>query len=328
MPSTEYYLDKADHLSADLVTGGALQPEMRARFYRVAMKESKLFGMIRTEEMNAPEMRLDKLIAPETVFQPGTEGVVLPDAARSKLGTDSINMVTHELVAEAQWSYNIVEDNIERNNWGNLVVDTIGKVARLNWEDLLINGDKSIVVPAYDPNDAASIRAWKRARLLKSNDGLLARVNSNVVDAGGQRLHAGLLKSSVQTMEEQFRDGAMRFFTSSNAVSDYWESIASRQTALGDQAFQSTGEAPFQGRRVTPLMFWPGTLGVDADRTSAVLIDPKNIVWGVQRDMTVDTMKDIRRRMYILVMTCRVAMNLEHEPASVRIDDIKNSPDV
>lgn len=322
----KYYLEKADQVSADLISGGLLQPEQMMQFYRVAIKQSTFLQRIRKVEMGAPEWQESKLISPGTVLQPGTEGMVLPDAARSKLGTDSISMTSRELVGEVQWTYNLLEDNIERGTFKDTLVNMMGVVAGNDWEDLLINGDTSIVVPALDENDANSIAAWKRARLLKTQGGLLVKLVSNVVDAGNVRLNAGILKTAAQTMPIPFRR-MTQFFTSDNAVEDYWESIAARQTALGDTAFQSTGEAPFKGRRVIPIEFWPDTLGLNADQTSAVLINPKNILWGVQRNMTIRTVEDIRRRCYITVFTCRVAMELEHEPAAVLIENIKNSPD-
>jgi hypothetical protein len=238
-----------------------------------------------------------------------------------------VTLITRELVGEAQYSYNTVEDNIEQESFGPMLVDTMGRVAGNDWEDVLVNGDATIVVPALDENSAASVAAWKRARLLKTMDGVLVKLVSNVVDAGGVRMNAGILKAAAQTMPIPFRDG-QQFFTSSNAVDDYWETIAARQTAMGDQAFQSSGEAPYKGKKVVPLEIWPTALGVDANLTSAMLIDPANIILGVQRKMTIETMKDIRRRMYIVVFSCRIAVQLEHEPAALLIENILNSPDV
>jgi hypothetical protein len=327
MPTTQQYLEKADQISTDLVAGGQLQPEQRQEFYRVAFRESRLLERIRKVEMKAPEAEIDKLIAPGTVLQPGTEAVVLPDAARSKLGFDKVTLLTRELVGEAHYSYNVVEDNIENGTFGSTLVDTMGQVARNDWEDVIINGDTSIVVPALDENDPENVAAWKRARLLKSMDGVLVKLTSHVVDAGGARLNAGILKAASQTMPIPFRK-KQQFFTSDNAVDDYWETIAARQTAMGDDAFQRSGEAPYKGKKVIPLEIWPSTLGVDADRTSAMLIDPKNIILGVQRKMTIETMKDIRRRVYIVVFSCRIAVQIEHEPAALLIENILNSPDV
>jgi hypothetical protein len=327
MTTTAEYLQKADQMSADLLAGGQLQTEQMKTFYEVAISQSELIKRIYKVEMGAPEWQLDKTIAPGTVLQPGTEGVVLPDAARSKLGFDKVTMQSRELVGEFQWSYHLLEDNIERGRFKDTLVRRMGEVAGNDWEDLLINGDTSIVVPALDENDVNSIAAWKRARLLKVQEGLVVKATSHVVDAGGSRLNAGILKSAQQTMPIPFRK-KLQFFTSDNAVADYWETVAARQTALGDQAYQETGEAKFRGMKVTPLDIWPSTLGVDADRTVAMLFDPKNVVWGVQRDMTIRTMEDIRRRCYVTVFSCRVAMQIQHEPAVVKIENVQNSADV
>jgi len=49
---------------------------------------------------------------------------------------------------------------------------------------------------------------------------------------------------------------------------------------------------------------------------------PKNIIFGVQRDIMIETDKDIRSRMLIIVLTMRSAINIEESEAAVRINNI------
>ena len=55
---------------------------------------------------------------------------------------------------------------------------------------------------------------------------------------------------------------------------------------------------------------------------NAVLTRPDNIIWGVWRDIMVETDKDIRSQVYIIVLTLRAGMVLEEPDAIVLLNGI------
>ena len=56
-----------------------------------------------------------------------------------------------------------------------------------------------------------------------------------------------------------------------------------------------------------------------------ILTHPQNIIWGVQRQISVETDRDIRARTYIIVLTLRVDMKFETEDAVVEINGINEA---
>lgn len=326
MPMTNGELiAKADQRLADFSAGGLLNAEQRPKFYEVMFKDKKLLPQITTVEMKAPEFEISKATVDDIVLQPATEGVVLPDAARSKITPSKSTIVSYELMGEVHVSYSVLEDNIEGDTFRNLLVRMIGAKVGANLEELVIKGDTSIVLP--DPD--VSITAWKRARLLKTFDGMLKKMTTNTGNAGGARLSKQILKAMWQTLPIEFRAlPNMKWVTSENGVADYWDSIADRQTAAGDAAYQATGEASYMGRKVTSVPLWPDDLGGTADRTDVALLDPRNAHLGIHREITMESEKNIRAREYIVVFHMRVGFNFRHEPETVLFSNILNSADL
>jgi len=66
-----------------------------------------------------------------------------------------------------------------------------------------------------------------------------------------------------------------------------------------------------------------GTAVVNGSK--AMLINPKNIVFGVHRDITYEMQRQPRKRIIEVTMTMKVDFELEEENATVKITNIKHS---
>lgn len=325
--SNTVWMEKADQAVADLSAGGLMQPELQQTFFRVMMKKSKILRELQNKNMSSYSFEIDNVLPDEVILQPGTESTVLPTAARSKLqfGKSILNVV--ELVGEVEWSYQTVEDNIERGTFDNLVVSSIGERVASNVEDIVISGDTSITVPAMGATDA-SILAWKRARMRKSFNGINAKITSRTVDAGGSRLNKNVLKAALQTMPEEFTVDGLKFYTNRNAVADFHDSKANRQTPGGDKAFEESGDTNFQGWPVVQIPQWPRNLGVNSNMTTVALFDPKTAYVGFHRQITLERDRQVRARKYIAVWSMRVGFQFAYEPGTLLITNVRADADI
>jgi hypothetical protein len=52
---------------------------------------------------------------------------------------------------------------------------------------------------------------------------------------------------------------------------------------------------------------------------------PKNIIWGIQRDIMIETDKDIRRRVLIIVLTMRCDVKIEEPQACVVVENFTDA---
>jgi hypothetical protein len=86
--------------------------------------------------------------------------------------------------------------------------------------------------------------------------------------------------------------------------------IASRQTGLGDAALTSSAPLNMLGVNVKGAALIPDTM--------AFLLNPKNIIFGVQRRISIAMENEIRERAVVIVMTLRIDHKYEEEDMVVK----------
>ena len=151
---------------------------------------------------------------------------------------------------------------------------------------------------------------------LTLKDGFLLQTTSNVVDAAGASIHKGIFKAGVKAMPDQYlrNRAAMRHMISIDNETEYRDTFANRETALGDASLQGFNALYAYGTPVEPIALMPSTSGL--------LTNPQNLIFGIQRQIHVEVDKDIRARSYIIVLTARVDFKIEQETAVVKYQNI------
>jgi hypothetical protein len=102
----------------------------------------------------------------------------------------------------------------------------------------------------------------------------------------------------------------MRFYVSPHAEIEWLDGLASRQTPMGDAKIGTHLPQPAFGVPVKAAALMPDE--------NYLFTYPKNIILGVQRKVMVETDRDIRARVLIVVLTMRVDLVYEEEDAVVK----------
>ena len=311
MTTNRELLRKADITIADLQTnGGYLLPEQANVFIRKLLTAPTLLAQVRRVRMMSPERKINKIQFAERIMKVATSATPLAEADRSKPTTEQITLNSKEMIAEVRLPYDVIEDNIERGDIGAMtdtggsptsgglrdtIMTLIAERAALDLEEQAILGDTT----SGDP-------------FLALQDGYLKRFTSNVVDAAGAPISRTVLKNGMKTMPNQYRRNRsqLKHFVSTEQEIEYRDTIASRETSLGDAQLQSTAPVYAAGAVVEGVGLMPGAKGM--------LTHPMNLIFGVQRDITFETDKDISARVYIIVVTIRAALQIEEELAGVK----------
>lgn len=316
MSANEQLLQKADWAIGDLTANsGLLNPEQANAFIRKLLIQPTLLAQARRVVMNSPTRKINKIQFASRILKAGyTSGLsrALDDTAnreRSKPTTEQIQLNTKEVIAEVRLPYEVIEDNLERGNIGlsrdgggassggivSTIMDLIAERAALDLEELAILGDTG----SADP-------------FLALTDGYLARFTSNVVDAGGAAISRTILKNGSKTMPTQYRRNRaqMRHYVSTENEIEYRDTLANRETSVGDAMHQSLSPVYAAGTQVEGVGLMPSANGL--------LTHPLNLIFGIQRQIHIESDKDIQRREYIIVLTARVDMQVEEELAGVK----------
>lgn len=303
---------RADIALSDLTTdGGILNPEQQETFIRNLIDMPTILQEVRTVVMNAPQRNINKIGFGSRILRPAPQSggsgtgdtgadpveprhLALADRAKTDLG--QVTLTTVEVIAEVHIPDEVLEDNIERGDLQNTILALIAERAALDLEELIIQGD------------TASGDAY-----IALLDGVLKLSISNVVDAGGDPVGLAVFNNMKKAMPTRFRRnlGALRWYNSMDVESDYRVQVAQRGTSLGDAVLTGTTPLPVLGTPMRGVALLPNANGL--------LLNPQNVIWGIQRNVRIERDRDIRARSWIIVLTMRVALQIEEVDAVVKL---------
>ena len=315
MTSTQSLLRKADLTIQDLRdNGGELLPEQAATFIRKLIKNPKLIRQARVVEMTSPQRRINKIGFASRILRKATSAVALTEAQRSKPTTEQIELITKEQIAEVRIPYDVMEDNIERattaHNEGSntgpgalrqTLIELIAERAATDTEELLLLASTGYT-NGSDQDDED---------FLSQLDGWIARSEDegNVVDINGAMITKNVFKQGKMALPVQYQRNlpAMRHFISVNQETEYRDTIADRGTGLGDNVIQGMAPVYAYGVPIEALDWMPEDKGL--------FCNPLNLIFGIQRQVSMEFDKDITSRVYIIVVTMRIDCQIEESEA-------------
>lgn len=318
MLNMKQILAKADMALADLATGGLMNPEQSDNFIRILAQDTNLLNDVRTIRMARPKMTVNKLDLASRALRVANQGTIssplsgeegtraLARADRTKITTSKVELDTYEVIAEVNLPYEVLEDNIEggaidNTRFQQTVLDKLAERIRIDIEDVMINGDTG-------SGDS----------FLAQRDGVIELATSNIVNNSGAALDAVTFNEMHQSLPDKFKRviDRYKFYVSHNKRLQYMMQVAQRQTGLGDSVLvggSGTNFAPFG----TPLI---GVASMPSG--TALMLDPSNILFGVQRNMRLEFDRDTRERVLVMVFTMRFDFKLEQEDMVVKATNI------
>lgn len=301
-------LRKADLALSELTSGGGvLQPEQAARFMRILIDESVLMDKSTVVPMASPKQLIDKIRFGSRILRAGEEATALAEADRAKPDLTKVELDAKLFKAEVRLADEILEDNIERGQMRNTIMQLMGERIALDMDEILANGDTG----SADP-------------YLAQFDGIRAQATSNVVAVGGQVTNKTIFRDMLKAMPSEFlrNKRAMSFLTSIDSDLDYRDVLADRGTTLGDRFLEQESPVSYSGIPLVAVPVFPENLGGGTNETEMILTDPRNITVGMHRRVRMETDKDISEGVVKIVATLRMDMKYAEETAVVKATGI------
>lgn len=307
--SNRTLLEKADLALADLTAGGGvLLPAQAQKFMRLLIKQSVLMQMATVVPMASPKHQIAKIKFGSRILRRGSEATALPVADRSRPDMSYLELDAQLVKAEVHLSDEVLEDNIERGELRQTILEMIAEAAGRDMEEVIINGDTA----SADP-------------FLATLDGLLKQATSHIVDAGGVALTKNFLRDLLKSLPNEYlRDKKqMAFLTSVDAELDYRNSLADRATVGGDRFIEEDTPALYSGVPVKPVPLFPENLGPGANRTVALLCNPKNVHVGIWRQIRLESFRDVSAGVLRVVATMRFDAKFAEEAGVAKLINIQ-----
>ena len=300
--ATRDIIAKADIAVSNLISNGGFDTQQTDTFIRGLIDMPTLLNEIRVVPMPSPQFTINKMgIGTRALHGAPASGTALADAKRTATTTSKITLNSKELMCEVHIPYDVLEDNVEKAGIGGTIMALVRDKVSIDLEELVVNGDTT-TLPATDD-------------LLCMCDGVLKRATSHVLDHTGTPVAVSLdpFKDMLKAMPNKYlrNRSAMRYYVSPHAEIDYATWLATRTTPLGDTRILGDYSGnPALGSMVKPC--------ANMANAKAIFTDPKNIILGIQRNISVETDKDIRTRVLIFVLTMRVDVQIEETDAIVK----------
>lgn len=291
--------------------GGILPPSLGRKFVDYTIDYSRLLQMVTVVTLKTPKSRSNSIDMPGRVMRPGHEGTALAAKDRARPEFDHTEHDAQLFKGEIELTDEVLEDNIEGAEFEDTVMRALSKAWARDTEEVVIRGDK-------DSDDD----------LYAQFDGALKSANVNVVNAAGARLDRLLLRDMLAAMpEEHARDEeSLRYLCSRKGEMAYRESLANRNTSLGDAAIGAVGGAMkrvgYGGIPLQKIPLMPENVGSGGNKTNVVLCDPKNIEVGIYRKIRMRSAPDIRKGVVFTVITMRMDAIWQRKDAVVKGIDV------
>ncbi|MGG0902349.1 phage major capsid protein [Bacillus subtilis] len=304
-------INKAEMTLSTLESGGIMNPTQASTFIRMVQDTPTILRDARVIQMDHDTQKIEKIGFGQRILRAAQEGVALTKDQKSVPSTSTVNLSTKEVIAEVNITYDTLENNIEKDGLQNTIMQMIAERAAVDIEELLVNGD------------TASSDSY-----LAQLDGIRKQATSHIVDAAGEELTRQIFKRGYKAVPPKYLriPQEFRFYTSPGIEVEWKDRVADRQTNLGDAAVQgglsSAFGVPIEGiANLQPYTIGEGDTA--ADVSDIILTHPKNIILGFSRNIRIEVDKDIRRRMFIIVLTAKLDSVFEEEDAVAKIVKVK-----
>ena len=323
--------------------GGLLTPAQSGTFIDYMWDATTLGAQVRTIAMAADEVELDRMAIGERLVRGATEAV--DNGVNAAVAFSKVSLGTVKFRMDWELSSESLEDGLEGEALEDHIARLMAAQAANDLEDLAINGDT---------------QGHQGDALLKGFDGWRKRLffGGTVLDANSitlpdgtadSGLHRGTFNSALRAMPRKFmgRRGALRFYTAAGLLQDYMYSAQFVESLQGgfatgqgaqpgsanDNPGPNAGWSPTSpyGVRASEVPLFPeydvdldgSGVGTTTGKGSDLwLVDPKNLIWGVRRQIQVFREFKPKKDAIEYTMYTRVGANVENPQASVVVKNV------
>lgn len=314
----EARVKRADLALSDLASnGGLLTPEQNETFIDAVQDVPTLLaanGGVRVIRMSAPSYKANRIGFNSRILRAARQVGSALDAGgndryvraadRAKPTTTQIQLDTDEVIAEVRIPYEVLEDNIEGEALQTHLIRLIANRAAYDLEELCVAGD------------TASVDAF-----LALQDGWLKLLNAHVVNNLSAGISPAMFTTGLLALPQKYhrRLPELKHVVSVANTLRYRQNVAARATGYGDSALTQNIDLWAGGVQIISAAQL-ATVGTNGNIGFTTFLE--NLLFGIQRNVRIEYERDIRSREFVIVVTARVAVQVEDSDAGVKYTNI------
>lgn len=285
-------------IATGTLTSGLLNPEQARKFIQQTFDATNLGGLVRHEMRTAKTGEIDKIGIASRIVRKKTENT--DDGYRADVKTSQIEYATTAIRLPWEITEETLRENIEGQNFEQIVTNLMTTQLGVDMEDLYLNGDE-----ATDSGDADY-------DFLKINDGWLKQIGNggHVYDASTESdMSLDMFYKALGSIPNKYNNGKLRWLMSPKRAQEWELFLLNKVIGQGGAVPDSVYSSPAR----IPTVECPS---LSDDRI--ILTDPKNLIvvntYGVQIRKTMEGKEAIMmdKRFYVT--------HLDYDPIIEELD--------
>lgn len=280
------------------LASGLLNPEQARKFIQQTFDATNLGGLVRHEMRTAKTGEIDKIGIGRRILRKKTENT--DDNYRAGVNTSQIEYSTTAVRLPWEITEETLRENIEGQNFENIVTNLMTTQLGVDMEDLYLNGDE-----ATEPTD-------KDYDFLKINDGWIKQIGNggHVYDATSEDdMSLDMFYKALASLPNKYNNGKLRWLMSPKRAQE-WElfllnKVVNQGGAVPDSVY--TSPARIQAVECPSL-----------DDKTVLLTDPKNLI--VVNTYSVQIRKTTEGKEAIMQDKRFYVVHLDYDPIIEELD--------
>ena len=283
-----------------------LQPGYFDKYVEYATGDTSILVDARQIVMDQQVVNIDRTGFTGRILEPGRE-TRMPN--RSKPEVRQERLVANELVADVAITDQALRRNIERGGYEDTLINMMATQAGVDWESYAVLGNRNLAtVEDADP-------------LLAEQNGWVAKCRNHIYQdepeiAGakeGKEVQT-MLRSMLKHYPQEYRGDrrSLVYYLDSDTFDDYVEEVGERPTIAGDDAITNYIARPYKGIEIREAPVLNEARDIEGVGTTAMLVNPDNLVYGIFENVTIERDRNVRRRLTDFVLTMEVDQAFEN----------------
>ena len=285
-------------IATGTLASGLLNPEQARKFIQQTFDATNLGGLVRHEMRTAKTGEIDKIGIGRRIVRKKTENT--DDNYRAGVDTSQIEYSTTAVRLPWEITEETLRENIEGQNFENIVTNLMTTQLGVDMEDLYLNGDE-----ATEPTD-------KDYDFLKINDGWIKQIGNggHVYDATSEDdMSLDMFYKALASLPNKYNNGKLRWLMSPKRAQE-WElfllnKVVNQGGAVPDSVY--TSPARIQAVECPSL-----------DDKTILLTDPKNLI--VVNTYSVQIRKTTEGKEAIMQDKRFYVVHLDYDPIIEELD--------
>lgn len=285
-------------ISTGSLASGLLNPEQARKFIQQTFDATNLGGLIRHEMRTAKTGEIDKIGIGRRIVRKKTENT--DDNYRAGVETSQIEYSTTAVRLPWEITEETLRENIEGQNFENIVTNLMTNQLGVDMEDLYLNGDEATESTAEDYD------------FLKINDGWIKQIGNggHVYDATSENeMSLDMFYKALASLPNKYNNGKLRWLMSPKRAQQWELFLLNKVVNAGGAVPENVYTAPARIQAVEcPSL----------DDKTILLTDPKNLI--VVNTYSMQIRKTTEGREAIMQDKRFYVVHLDYDPIIEELD--------